>query len=618
MGREMNLHRAWKLLAASIVLTVMISVAAGAAEPVEYELRFGKPSSHLLEITLRANGLKGPSAEFAMPAWAPGSYVVNDYAKNVQGFRATGPGGKELAWRKTDKQTWRVETGGAATVTVQYKLYANTLANNWAQYNEQHAFLGGPAVWMYLAGGKERAVRLVIATPAGWRVATGLGRMAENTFAAADYDTFADAPLEISDYAEKTFVEAGSTYHVVVHDVVGKKDFSKFATDTQTIVAATVPVFAAAVGGTRPAPYDEYWFLFHIWPGTGGGLEHLNSTQINSPRDWDNQSMRPSGETDYEGKLGVTSHEFFHAWNVKRLRPKPLGPFDYSREVHTPSLWISEGLTSYYGDVLLMRAGLVKPERYLEWTARLLTNFEQKPGRSERSIEDTSWDTWFRAGAQGETNLANSSYSYYDGGQIAGHLLDFAIREATNNQKSLDDWMRLLYQRYALPKPGFEPEDAVRAANEVAGKDISEIFRRYISGKEPMPYEKYFDYAGIQIERLRTPELGWIGITTTREEDGRARVSNIIPGSPAEDAGVDKSDVIVAVDGRMMDQGEFLRMLDARKPGEAIKLAVLRRGNLQEISVTTVPYPYAVFKLRLVENPTEMQRKIYESWTRGK
>ena len=438
--------------------------------------------------------------------------------------------------------------------------------------------------------------------------------MAENTFASPDYDTFADSPLEISDYAEKAFVEAGSTYHVVVHDVLGKKDFSSFAEDTRKIVAAAVPMFAPVAGGARPAPFDEYWFLFHIWPNTGGGLEHLNSTQINMARDWDSQQVRPSGETDYEAKLGVTSHEFFHAWNVKRLRPKPLGPFDYSREVHTASLWISEGLTSYYGNLLLVRAGLQGPERYLEFLARLLTNFEQKPGRSERNIEETSWDTWFRAGVQGDTNLANSNYSYYDGGQIAGHLLDFAIRQATNNQKSLDDWMRLLYQRYALPKPGFEPEDAVRAANEVAGRDISEIFRRFISGKEPMPYETYFGYAGILVERMRAPELGWIGITTTRDDDGRARISNIIPGSPAEDAGLDKSDVIVAADGRLMDQGELLKTLEAIKPGQVLRLAVIRRGELKEISVTTIPYPYTIFKLRLAENLTEMQRRIFESW----
>ncbi|MBI1749551.1 MAG: M61 family metallopeptidase [Acidobacteria bacterium] len=376
-----------------------------------------------------------------------------------------------------------------------------------------------------------------------------------------------------------------------------------------------VPMYAAAAGSAeRPAPFAEYWFLMHIWPGGRGGLEHLNSTQINYSSDWD--SLRPAGRyaTDYELKLAVLSHEFYHAWNVKRLRPKALGPFDYSREVHTPALWISEGLTSYYGDLTLLRAGLLTPQRYLDSIAQLLTEFEQQPGRSERSIEDTSWDTWFRPGVMGDTNLLNANYSYYDGGQIAGHLLDFAIRQATGNQKSLDDWMRLLYQRHALPKPGFEPEDAVRAANEVAGRDIGEIFRRYISGKEPVPYETFFGYAGIQVDRMPAPSLAWIGVSVTRDDDGRARINNITPGSPAEDAGLDRGDVIVAVDGKVVDQDAYLKTMEERKPGDTLKLAVIRRGEMKEISLTAVPYPYTIFKLRPVENPTEAQRKIYESW----
>jgi predicted metalloprotease with PDZ domain len=633
----MSVNRSLRLsIAAMLASFALMAASAGAAEPVEYELRFGKPSSHLLEITLHANGLKGAAAEFAMPAWAPGSYGINDYAKNVQNFRATDAAGKTLAWRKTDKQTWRVELGGATAVTIQYQLYANTLANNWAQYNEQHAFIGGPAVWMYFVGGKERAVRLVVATPTAWRVATGLGRMAENTFAAADYDTFADAPLEISNFYEKTFTVRGTVYHFVQHDAQGRKEFvpslldtpagatpqdtlQRFIADTQRVVETIVPLYSSVAGGAeRAAPFAEYWFLMHNWPGAGGGLEHLNSTQINFSADWSSTAPHGRYGTEYESKLFVTSHEFYHAWNVKRLRPKPLGPFDYSREVYTTSLWISEGLTSYYGQLALVRAGLVKPEAYLNSIAELMTEFEAKPGRAERSIEETSWDTWFRTGVQGETNLTNSTYSYYDGGQIVGHLLDFTIRDATNNQKSLDDWMRLLYQRYALPKAGFEPEDALRAANEVAGKDMSDFFRRHISGKEPLPYEQYFGYAGIQVERLHAPDLGWIGVGTTRNEDGRAKVNELMPGSPAENAGLDRSDVIVALNGRVMDEGQLSKALETLKPGEAVRLAIIRRGELREISVTPVPYPYTVFKLTLMQNPTEMQRKIYESWVKGR
>ena len=255
----------------------------------------------------------------------------------------------------------------------------------------------------------------------------------------------------------------------------------------------------------------------------------------------------------------MTSHEFFHAWNVKRLRPQPLGPFDYTEMVHTPSLWISEGLTSYYGALALVRAGLVTPQQYLDGIGKLITKFDAEPGRSERSIEDTSWDTWFpNAGVvQQKNNLANTWYSYYDGGQVMGHILDFAIREKTKNQKSLDDWMRLLYSRYALPKPGFEPGDAVRAASEVAGEDVSEIFRDYISGKQAIPYEKYFAYAGIAVTAKVDPAKPWIGVETAKGEHGRFSIKNVIPGSPAELAGLDRDDVILAVDSRAVGLAEF-------------------------------------------------------------
>jgi predicted metalloprotease with PDZ domain len=606
-------------LICAAILAASLTAAAAATDTVEYELRFEKPSTHRMEVTVRASGLKGPTAEFAMPAWAPGSYGINDYAKNVQGFRATGPGEKELAWRKADKQTWRVETGGANTVTVRYELYANTLANNWAQYNERHAFIGGPAAWMYLVGGKERPVRLVIATPPGWRVATGMTRVGENTFAAADYDWFVDSPIEISDFAEQDFTVDGTTYRVVVHDGMGRKDFSQFTRDAKKIVETIVPMYGAVAGSAeRPAPFAEYCFLMHIWPNAGGGLEHLNSTQINYSSDWDSTRPRGRNGTDYQLKLFVLSHEFYHAWNVKRLRPRPLGPFDYSREANTGSLWISEGLTSYYGDLALVRAGLVPPQAYLDSIAALITEFEQLPGRKERSIEETSWDTWFRSSGPGDTNLQNTSYSYYDGGQIVGHLLDFVIRQATNNQKSLDDWMRLLYQRYSLPKPGFEPQDAIRAASETAGKDLSDFFQQYISGKNPLPYEECFRYAGIEVERSRAAERGWTGIRAGRGDEGRARINNISPGSPAEEAGLDRNDVVVAVDGKVVDESEFQRVLEALKPGGSVHLSVIRSGELKEFTVTPVPYPFTIFRLRPAEKMTDLQRRIYESWTGNK
>ena len=603
------------LLAAVCLLT--FSAAASGASPVSYELKFERPNSHLLDVTIHADALSGATVDFAIPDWAPGSYYIENYAANVQRFRAHSAAGAELTWHKTDSQTWRIDLSGAKSVTVEYQVYANTLQNNIAQYNERHAFIGGPSVWMYIVGGKDRATTLSIAAPSGWRVATGMEHTSATTFQAPNYDTFADCPLEISDFAEKDFEVLGTKYHVIVHDVMGQKDFAKFVDDLQKAVAALVPVFQPVAGTPgQAAPFKDYYFIFHVWPKTGGGLEHLNSTQINFAADWDSTEPAPGYVNRYDLKLFVSAHEFFHAWNVKRLRPLPLGPFDYSQMVHTPSLWISEGLTSYYGALALVHAGLITPEQYLDVIGQLITKFEAYPGRSERSIEDASWDTWFprESVIHQDNNLLNTWYSYYDGGQIMGHILDFAIRHNTNNQKSLDDWMRSLYSRHALPKSGFEPDDAIKAASDVAGTDVSGIFHQYISGKEPIPYEQYFAYAGITVEKKLESAKPWIGVDTTKNDDGRAKIRNITPGSPTESGGLDRDDVIYALDSHAVDFDGFAKEIATRKPGDTVRVTVLRLGEFKDFSVALKTSPYPTYTLKPMEHLTDQQKAIYNSW----
>jgi predicted metalloprotease with PDZ domain len=597
---------------------VTAAPAQNASNPIRYELKFEKPNTHLLDVTMHIDGLSGATTEVAIPDWAPGSYYIENYSANVQGFHARAQGGgAELKWQKTDSQTWRIELAGATAVTVTYQIFANTLQNNIAQYNDRHVFIGGPSVWMYLVGGKERPTELSIDVPSGWKIATGMEHTSDHTFRAADYNWFADAPLEIGDYQEKDFVLSGTTYHVIVHDVIGKADFSKFVDDLQKDVAQIVGMWQPVAGSSgQAAPFKEYYFIFHVWPNSGGGLEHLNSTQIDFAKDWDSTDPVPGFGDQANLKLFVASHEFFHAWNVKRLRPLPLSPFDYTQMVHTPSLWISEGLTSYYGSLMLVRAGVVEPQKYLDMIARLLTNFDALPGRKERSIEDTSWDTWYsRSVVQQENNLRNTNYSYYDGGQVMGHILDFAIRNATNNQKSLDDWMRLLYSRYALPKPGFQSEDPVKAASEVAGTDLSSIFTKYISGKEPIPYDQYFGYAGIMVEEKIDTTKGWSGLTTAPAGDGsHLKIQNIIPGGPAEAAGLDFNDEIYGIDGRVLDQDGVTKELAAHKPGDTVKVAVVRLGEFREFTMTYGTNPSPTYTLKPMDNMTPQQKAIYNSW----
>ncbi|HET6178307.1 MAG TPA: PDZ domain-containing protein [Candidatus Sulfotelmatobacter sp.] len=600
-----------------------------AAEPVHYELSFEQPNTHLMDITIHTGELDGKTVRFALPYWAPGVYIAEEFAVNVQGFRATDDAGALLAWHKAeDGQTWEVDLAGRTSVVIHYQIYANGMPFRGAQYNEHHASLTGAAVWMYMVDGKNRSAELTIdrsRLPASWKIATGMQNRSLNQYGAADYDWFADCPVEISDFAEKDFTALGTNYHVVVDDQIGKKDFTQFTQDLQRIVEkGVVPILAPVVAPPLPAPFSEYWFLIHVNPGFGGvgaGVEHLTSTMIVIGSDWDDHSSTSHDSMGdlYTYKLDLVAHEFFHAWNVKRLRPRPLGPFDYSRPVHTTSLWISEGLTDYFAAIAMLRAGYYKPQDYLDLTARVITGFEQDPGRSERSIADTSWDTWFGfagAGAGGfgprfSNNLANTNYSYYDGGHILGLLLDLEIRHVTGNRQSLDDWLRLMYQRYALPKPGFEPEDAVRAATEVAGTDMSEFFRRYVSGKDPLPHEKDLSYAGIRVDK-EYPAGGWLGVTV-EDQKGRAVVANVVPGSPAEIAGLDRGDEIVAAGDKAVDARALIGILKERSAGSQVVLTVIRAGIVRSLPVTLAKNPSPTYKLRPVEHPTPEQAEIYRS-----
>ena len=604
-------------LCGALIFCAMLFAAPSRAQEVNYDLSFGAPNSHLVDVTIRAGGLSG-SVDFSIPAWAPGWYVINDYAKFVQDFSAKSPAGSPLAWHKTDKQTWRVELGDSTSAVIHYRVYGNTAGVDSMQFNELHAHIPGPAVWMYIVNGKQRPTKLTIHPPDGWKIATGMARQGENSFSAPDYDTFIDCPIEISDFAEETFDLDGAKFHVIVHDLESKSDFSEFVSLLQKAVQQEIAIDAPVAGADgRKTPFAEYFFLFHVMPNTGGGLEHLNSTQIFFSTGWTAGAFSGDSISALQSKVATAAHEFFHAWNVKRVRPKPLGPFDYTREVNTPSLWISEGLTDYYAPIALARAGIITPEQYLQQMGQAITQLESAPGRKERSLEDTSFDTWFWYVGEGrfQTNEPNIDFSYYTGGHVMGQLLDLIIRNSTQNKKSLDDWMRLMYSRYALPKPGFTPEDAVRAATEIAGADMSDFFRRYISGKEIPPYEKILGYAGIEILNGAAAGRGYLGISVGRARNPQAglTISNVVADSPAQNAGLDRGDVIAAVNGHAIDPASYQQLIANLKSGENVVFTVSRPGWQHDVTVRASADPRFIYSLKLSGHPTELQRAILRS-----
>lgn len=612
----MKIIGAWKreLLACAAALC-MAGFAAGArAQEIGYELNFAAPNTHLIEVAIHAGGLAGASADFAMPAWSPGWYVIDDYAKFVQEFSATADDGKALTWRKTDKQTWHVELGGAHTAVIRYKVFGNNAGVDSMQYDDRHAELPGPAIWMYLVNGKDRAARLTVHLPSGWKIATGMAKAGEGIYTAPNFDTFLDTPIEMSDFQEKTFELDGTTFHVIVHDLMGKKDFSDWMAQLEKVVKQEVSLWSAVAGTpTRPAPYADYYFLIHVMPGGGNGLEHLNSTQIYIGSDWDAQGNPGAGISQTTLKVYLAAHEFFHSWNDKRLRPKELGPFDYSREVNTSELWEAEGITDYYAPLCMLHAGVITPDQYLAWMGQTVTQLEDSAGRKERTLEQTSWDTWFwyTSGGRFETNQANVDFSYYTGGHVIGQLLDLAIRNATKNQKSLDDWMRLMYQRYALPKPGFTPDDAVKAASEVAGTDMSDFFRRYVSGKEVPDYAKFFGYAGISATNTTQADRGWFGVNSAVLQDGKVHATYVWPDGPAQQAGMDRGDVIEKLNGAPADATSYRQVVGQAKPGDTVTMTVSHLGAEKEVKITAIASPHPAYQLKPMDTPTDLQKQIY-------
>ncbi|MBX7224024.1 MAG: hypothetical protein K1Y36_29175 [Blastocatellia bacterium] len=468
---------------------------------IAYRLAFQHPASHLFEVELSISGITTPSIRIAMPAWSPGRYAIYDFAKNVQEFTAKDSQSTALPIQKSDKQTWVVATNNIRECTVSYRVYANDLSGTFSILNEQHANLNGASIFAYVVGHKPDPVTLHVALPKGWKIINSAADTTDQTtFTFPNYDLLIDAPTEMGPAFEVlSFTVAGQTYRVMVSQLGEAGDAKPFVAELEKIVRTQVALMGSP-------DFRHYTFLFNFAPNQsyGDGMEHLASTNIIVVGGLRNPAIMQEA-------LLVGSHEFFHVWNVKRLRPVELGPWDYSKEVHTKSLWIAEGLTNYYGDLLAERAGVLKPEAYYQELVNQIEMLERSPGRKLMSVEQSSWDTWFHLAAPQyqNTNLANTSISYYNKGELLGLLLDLEIRGRTNGEKSLDDVLRLMFKTfyeqpaatYYLKGKGYRPEDFLAAVNQVAQADFSDFFRRYVSGVEELDYNKSLQIVGLRLEQ---------------------------------------------------------------------------------------------------------------------
>lgn len=582
--------------------TQTIEVKAAPPE-INFTVSMPKPWTHLLEVEMKIDWAQMPEkTELKMPVWTPGSYLVREYARHVQDFAVKDANGNNLNWQKTNKNTWAVETKGAKTITASYKVYSNELTVRTNELNDEHAFFT-PAALLFFIKDQLKTSSTVKVTPyKNWKVATGLPKVAgqENTFRAENFDVLYDSPFEVSDYKEVNFTVQGKP-HRYIFSGEGNYDMNKIATDTAKIIEECYKIFGEL-------PYNDYTFIVNL--RGGGGLEHLNSTALQ----WNRFGFKP--QSRHNDFLGLVAHEYFHLWNVKRIRPDALGPFDYENENYTKLLWVAEGATSYYESVLLRRAGIIGDKEMLSGKAGMFQQLQNRPGRFETSLEESSFDAWIKYYRPDENSI-NNQISYYDKGDIVNMMLDLTIRSSSNGAKSLDDVFRYLYAEFYKKDKNYTPEDFQKVAEMMAGKSLDDFFTKYVRGTEEIDYDAILNPFGL---RLAVDESGtnraYIGADLA-EQGGNLTIRSIPSDTPAYEQGLNTGDQIVAVDGYKASQQFLSSYLNEKRPGDKVRLTIFRFDKLREVEFTLGKNIRKGYGIVEIENPTDAQKRLYEDYTKA-
>lgn len=562
---------------------------------VGFTVSMSKPWTHLLEVEMRIKSAKMPEQSiFAMPVWTPGSYLVREYARHVQDFAAKDGNGNALNWRKTDKNDWQIDSKGVAEFVVSYRVYSNELTVRTNELNADHAFFTPAALLMYPKGFLNIPSTVTVKPFGDWKVATGLPKTGENTFQAENFDVLFDSPFEVGNFKEISFEVQGKQHRYVVEGE-GNYDLNRMAKDTTKIIEEGYKIFGEL-------PYKDYTFILNT--RGGGGLEHLNSTALQ----WNKFGFT----TRYTDFLTLVAHEYFHLWNVKRIRPDALGPFDYENENYTKLLWVAEGGTAYYEGVLVQRAGLMSDRDFLNGKAEQIKALQERPGRFQTSLEEASFDAWIKYYRQ-DQNAINNQISYYDKGEVVNFLLDIEIRAASKGTKSLDDVMRYLYNEHYKKNKNFTPEDYQKVSEMMAGRSLDNFFSRYVRGREEIDYNATLNGVGLQLSVNTSREQAYLGANLTQTGD-RLTVSSVPAGTPAFEQGLNYNDQIIAVDGQRATLQFLNNYLGEKRIGDKIKLTVFRFDELRDIEISLGGKGTATYRILPVANPTDEQKALYKSY----
>ena len=583
------------------------------ADPIEYRVSLAERARHLITVEARFPTDGESLLDLHLPAWTPGSYLIREYARHVQDLTCVDEADRPLAVRKVDKATWRVGTEGVAEVRARYRVYAHEITVRTSHVDQTHAYWNGACVFLYTdrqrAPLSPQAARVVVDAPAGWRVATGLDSDGSGGFVAPDYDTLIDAPFEVGSHDRIEFEALGKPHVLALWGRPSTGfDRDRFRDDVKKIVETHAAQF-------HGIPYHHYTFLVHLVSGGYGGLEHRNSSTIlASPFAFQTPNK-------YQDLLELISHEFFHLWNVKRIHPDALGPFDYQREAYTRSLWIVEGWTSYYDRLALRRAGLQPAKRYLEKLGEELTRLAAIPGRLRQSLEESSFDAWIKLYRPDE-NTVNSTVSYYLKGSIVALLLDLEIRRRTEGARSLDDALRALWSEFGQLGQGY-PDDAIQPLVERAtGLSLDDFFAHAVRGRDELDLHGPLGSVGLRVKRAdenkdkdkdKDKPAAWLGAHFAQEGD-RLRVTESLEDGPAQASGISPGDQVLACDGFRVDKESLVERIAAHRPGDALRFTLFRRDELCEVTVALGRRPHEKMVVEFVEDAPIAARSAYRAW----
>jgi predicted metalloprotease with PDZ domain len=587
-------------------------------EPIVYRVSMDEPDAHEYQVEMRVPALPGrPTVDLVFPTWAPGSYMVRDFVRHVFQLEiADGRGGllPPEAIVRVDKQRWRVATAGRP-LRIRYRVFAFEATVRTSFLDDSHAYWNGTSLFFFVEGETRRPCQVVVAAPAGWQVATALPPVARQraSYAAADFDELADSPFEVGTHAGRAFSIGRTRFELALYGRTNA-DPRRLTDILRRVVTATGRIF----GGF---PFERYVFIVHALPVGSGGLEHRASVTM------DIAGLSFDDEAGYLRFADLAAHEFFHAWNVKRIHDDQLGPFDYTKECYTRLLWLYEGCTDYLAHVIMLRAGITRERQFLKMIADDWPKYATRPGRNQSSLEDLSFEAWIKQYKPSE-NFTNRAVSYYEKGFWTALALDLTLRLANGGRRGLPEMMRRLWDRFgARDRPITDP-DVRAAAAAIAGKKIDRFFDRYVRGKDELALPALLRRAGLAIEARadwdeadkpageRDPvrsrrARAWTGLALYAD---RTTVRNVLPDSPAWHAGLTFNDEIVAVEGARITASTFGKRIADHPPGARVRVTFFRRDQLREAALTVGRSPERKLSVTVDPKSTPAAKAIRRGW----